>query len=69
MGTINSISYGILGAFNVGAVFRVLFCLIMKNSDPQSEQIMTKRIKNILIAVAVVNSIFGASQLAMSYWG
>lgn len=69
MGTINQISRIIIGLINVGAIFRIVFCNIMRNSDPQTDHMMRRRIRNILFFVAVADSIFGLSQLALNYWG
>lgn len=69
METINQLSRTIMGVINVGAIFRIIYCCIVKNSDPQTSHIMNKRIKHIILFVAVADSIFALSQVATYYWG
>ena len=65
---INNLSIMIIAIINVGAITRIIYCAIMFNSN-ENENVMKKRIKNILIFIAIANSIFSLQAILRSYWG
>lgn len=65
---INNLSIMIIAIINVGAITRIIYCAIMLNSN-ENENVMKKRIKNILIFIAIANSIFSLQAILRSYWG
>ena len=69
METINQYSHYLIILINAGAIVRIIYCTIVKNSDSQSAHIMNKRIKHILLFIAIADTIFGLSQIALNYWG
>ena len=65
---INNLSLMIIAIINVGAIIRIIYCTIMLNSN-ENENVMKKRIKHILIFIAIANSIFSLQAILRSYWG
>ena len=65
---INNLSIMIIAIINIGAIARIIYCAIMLNSN-ENENVMKKRIKNILIFIAIANSIFSLQAILRSYWG
>ena len=65
---INNLSIMIIAIINVGAIARIIYCTIILNSN-ENENVMKKRIKNILIFIAIANSIFSLQAIIRSYWG
>ena len=65
---INGLSIGLISLINVGGVFRIVYCIIMMNNQ-DIEQQMKKRIKHILIFLAIANSMFGLISYLRGYYG
>lgn len=70
MDTINNLSLTLIALINAGAALRVVYCAIcMSSGEPHKVTQMKTRIKNILVFVAIANSIYGIHALAIHYFG
>lgn len=70
MDTINNLNLAIIALTNAGAALRIVYCAIcMSSGEPHKVAQMKTRIKNILIVVAIANSIYGIHALALHYFG
>ena len=66
---INNLSSYVLILINVGCLTRIIYCIVIINTNNELKDKMKQRIRNIIIFLIIANSLISIRQAANLYWG
>lgn len=67
-GYIGGITLALISLINIGAIVRIILCLLHLSINSDDTQSIKKKIKNVLIFMIMSNTILGLSEMILGYF-